>query len=65
MNIKDTHLTEFDLLNTLWFLWCNQKMTVEDVKKYIKSLDLELDTITLSGYKFINRDRTVSYSYDR
>jgi hypothetical protein len=65
MNIKDTHLTEFDLLNTLWFLWCNQKMTVEDVKKYIKSLDLELDTITLSGYKFTNRDRTVSYSYDR
>ena len=65
MNIKDAHITEFDILNTLWFFWCNQKMTVEDVKKFAKSLDIRLEIITLSGYKFTNKDKTITYSYGR
>lgn len=65
MNIKDTHITEFDLLNTLWFLWCNQKITVEDVSYFVRDLDLELEYIRLDGYRFVNKDRTATYFYEK
>jgi hypothetical protein len=63
MNIKDTHISEFDILSTLWFLWCNQKITVEDVSYFIRDLDLEY--ISLDRYRFVNKDRTATYFYDK
>jgi len=65
MRLKEAHMTEFDLLNSLWWLWCNQKISIGDVKFYVKDLDLELDFITLDGYKFISTDKKTTYSYDR
>lgn len=65
MGIKDTHITEFDVLNIIWFLWCNQKITVEDVNSFIRDLDLELEYIRLDGYKFVNKYRTATYFYDK
>jgi hypothetical protein len=65
MRLGEVHLTEFDLLNSVWWLWCNQKITIGDVKFFVKDLDLELDFITLDGYKFTNKDKTITYSYDR
>jgi hypothetical protein len=65
MRLKEAHMTEFDLLNTVWWLWCNQKISIGDVRFYVKDLDLELEFITLDGYKFISTDKKTTYSYDR
>ena len=65
MRLKEAHMTEFDLLNAVWWLWCNQKIIKEEVKFYVEDLDLELDFITLDGYKFISTDKKTTYSYDR
>lgn len=65
MRLKEAHMTEFDLLNSLWWLYCNQKISIGDVKFYVKDLDLELDFITLDGYKFTSTDKKTTYSYDR
>lgn len=65
MNIKDTHITEFDVLSTIWFLWCNQKITVEDVSYFVRDLDLELEYIRLDGYRFVNKYRTATYFYGK
>ena len=65
MKLKEAYLIEFDLLNTVWWLWCNQKIIKEEVKFYVEDLDLELDFITLDGYKFISTDKKTTYSYDR
>jgi hypothetical protein len=65
MRLKEAHMTEFDLLNTVWWLWCNQKISIGDVKFYVEDLDLELEFITLDGYKFISKDKKTTYSYDR
>jgi hypothetical protein len=65
MRLKEAHMTEFDLLNSLWWLYCNHKIIKEEVKFYVEDLDLELDFITLNGYKFISTDKKTTYSYDR
>jgi hypothetical protein len=65
MRLKEAYLIEFDLLNTVWWLWCNQKISIGDIKFYVEDLDLELDFITLDGYKFISKDKKTTYSYDR
>jgi hypothetical protein len=65
MRLKEAHITEFDLLNAVWWLWCNQKISIGDVKFFVKDLDLELDFITLDGFKFTSTDKKTTYSYDR
>jgi hypothetical protein len=65
MDIREAHLNETDILNTLWWMWCNQKINLGDVKFHAQSLDLEVEFITLEGYKFTNKDKTIIYSYDR
>jgi hypothetical protein len=65
MDIREAHLNEIDILNTLWWMWCNQKINLDDVKFHAQSLDLEIEFITLEGYKFTNKDKTIIYSYDR
>lgn len=65
MRLKEAYMTEFDLLNSLWWLYCNQKIIKEEVKFYVEDLDLELEFITLDGYKFISTDKKTTYSYDR
>jgi hypothetical protein len=65
MNLREAHLNEFDALNTLWWMWCNQKINLGDVKFHAQSLDLEIEFITLDGYKFTSKDKKTTYSYDR
>jgi hypothetical protein len=65
MNFREAHLNEIDILNTLWWMWCNQKINLGDVKFHAQSLDLEIEFITLDKYKFSNKDKTIIYSYDR
>ena len=65
MKLGEAYMTEFDLLNSLWWLYCNQKIIKEEVKFYVEDLDLELEFITLDGYKFISTDKKTTYSYDR
>lgn len=65
MDIREAHLTEIDILNTIWWLWCNQKITLGDVKHFTQGLDIQIEFITLNGYKFINKEKTITYSYDR
>ena len=63
--LGEMHMTEFDLLNSLWWLYCNEKIGSSKVQSYVEDLDLELDFITLDGYKFISKDKKTTYSYDR
>lgn len=65
MTIREAHLNELDILNTLWWMWCNQRITLGDVKFHAGCLDLELEFITFNGYKFTNKNKTITYSYDR
>jgi hypothetical protein len=65
MDFREAHLIEIDILNTLWWLWCNEKVNLGDVKYFIQDLDLQIEFITLDKYKFTNRDKTITYSYDR
>lgn len=65
MTIREAHLTEPDILNTLWWMWCNQRITLGDVKFHAGCLDLELEFITFNGYKFTNKNKTITYSYDK
>jgi hypothetical protein len=55
----------FEILNTLWWLYCNEKIGSFKVQYYVEDLDLELDFITLDGYKFTSKDKKTTYSYDR
>ena len=65
MDFREAHLSEIDILNTLWWMWCNQKINLGDVKFHTECLDLEIEFITLDKYKFSNKDKTIIYSYDR
>ena len=65
MDFREAHLTEVDILNTLWWMWSNSQLTLGDVKFHAQSLDLEIEFITLDGYKFISKDKKTTYSYDR
>jgi hypothetical protein len=65
MKLRNSGLTEFELLSSLWWLWCTQKISIGDVKFFIQDLDLELEFITLDGYKFTSKDKKTTYFYDR
>jgi hypothetical protein len=65
MDIRETNISEIDVLNTVWWLWCNKKINLGDVKHFVQDLELELEFITFNGYKFTNKDKTIIYSYDR
>jgi len=65
MDLRNSGLTEFELLSSLWWLWCNEKISFGDINFYIKDLDLEIEFITLDGYKFTSKDKKTTYSYDR
>jgi hypothetical protein len=56
---------KIEILNTIWWLWRNQKISIGDVKFFVQDLDLELDFITLSEYKFTSKDKKTTYSYGR
>jgi hypothetical protein len=65
MDFREAHLTEVDILNTLWWMWSNSQLTLGDIKFHAGCLDLEIEFITLDGYKFISKDKKTTYSYDR
>ena len=56
---------EIEILNTIWWLWCTQKISIGDVKFYVQDLDLELEFITFSGYKFTSKDNKTTYCYGK
>ena len=37
MRLKEAHMTEFDLLNAVWWLWCNQKIIKEESIKEVST----------------------------
>ena len=56
---------KIEILNTIWWLWRNQKISIGDVKFFVQDLDLELDFITLSEYKFTSKDKKTTYYYGK
>ena len=65
MNFRETHLSEIDILKTLWWMWCNKQLSKEFINYILEDLDLQIEFITLNGYKITNKDKTIIYSYDR
>jgi hypothetical protein len=65
MDFREAHLNEIDILNTLWWMWCNSQITLSDIKLHVGCLDLEIEFITFNGYKFTNKDKTITYSYGK
>ena len=65
MILQEAKITEVDLLNSLWWLWCNNKIGSTNIELCIEDLDLEIEFITFSGYKFTSKDKKTTYSYDR
>ena len=65
MNLREAKITEFEILSSLWWLWCNQKISIDDIKFYIKDLDLEIEFITFDGYKFTSTDKKTTYCYGK
>lgn len=65
MGLRHTNTSELDILNTLWWIWCNGYLNKEVINNILKDLDFQIEFITLNGYKFTNKDKTIIYSYDR
>jgi hypothetical protein len=65
MNFRETHLSEIDILKTLWWVWCNEHLSKGVINYILEDLDLQIEFITLDGYKITNKDKTIIYSYDR
>jgi hypothetical protein len=65
MNFREAHLTEIDILNTLWWMWCNKKISFGDINFHIKDLDIEIEFITFDGYKFTSTDKKTTYCYGK
>jgi hypothetical protein len=65
MDLRNTGLTEFELLSSLWWIWCNEHLSKGVINYILEDLDLEIEFITLDGYKFINKNKTITYSYDK
>jgi len=65
MDLKETNISEIDVLNTLWWVWCNEHLSKEVINYILEDLDLQIEFITLDGYKITNKDKTIIYSYDR
>ena len=65
MNFREAHLNEIDILNTLWWIWCNEHLSKGVINYILEDLDLQIEFITLDGYKITNKDKTIIYSYDR
>jgi hypothetical protein len=60
-----TQPNTFEILNILWWLYCNERIGSFKVQYYVEDLDLELEDITFNGYKFTSKDKKTIYSYDR
>jgi hypothetical protein len=65
MRLKEAYISEFDVLNTLWWVWCNKHLSKGVINHILEDLDLQIEFITLDGYKITNKDKTITYSYDR
>lgn len=65
MDFREAHLTEPDILNTLWWMWCNDHLSKGVINYILEDLAIEIEFITLDGYKFISKDKKITYSYDR
>ena len=65
MDIRETNISEMDVLNTLWWIWCNEHLSEGVINYILEDLDLQIEFITLDGYKITNKDKTIIYSYDR
>lgn len=65
MDLKHTNISELEVLNTLWWVWCNEHLSKGVINHILEDLDLQIEFITLEGYKFTNKDKTIIYSYER
>jgi hypothetical protein len=65
MDLRNTGLTEFELLSSLWWVWCNEHLSKGVINHILEDLDIEIEFITLDGYKFTSKDKKTTYSYDR
>lgn len=65
MDLRETNISEIDVLNTLWWIWSNEHLSEGVINYILEDLDLQIEFITLEGYKFTNKDKTIIYSYDR
>jgi len=65
MDFREANINEFELLNSLWWMWCNDHLSKGVINYILEDLAIEIEFITLDGYKFISKDKKTTYSYDR
>ena len=65
MNIREANINECELLNSLWWVWCNDHLSKGVINYILEDLAIKIEFITLDGYKFISKDKKITYSYDR
>jgi adenylate cyclase class IV len=65
IDLKITGISINDILNSIWWQWCNALITIDDVRKIANFLEIELDFITFRGYKFSNKEKTIIYERRR
>jgi hypothetical protein len=65
MILQEAKITEVALLNSFWWLWCNNKIELNNIELYIEDLDLQIEFITFSGYKFTSKDKKTTYCYGK
>lgn len=65
MDFREANINEFELLNSLWWMWCNDHLSKGVINYILEDLAIEIEFITLDGYKFISKDKKITYSYDR
>jgi hypothetical protein len=46
-------------------MWCNEHLSKGVINYVLEDLDLQIEFITLDGYKITNKDKTITYYYDK
>ena len=65
MDIREAHINEFDLFNSLWWQYCNDLITIKGIEKIVGFLELEINFFTFNGYRISNKEKTTIYEYGK
>jgi hypothetical protein len=65
MDLRETNISEIDVLNTLWWIWCNEHLSKGVINYILEDLDLQIEFITFDGYKFTSTDKKTTYCYGK
>jgi hypothetical protein len=65
MKLRETHINEFDLFNLLWWQFWNNLISLDEIRKTVGALELEVNFFTFNGYRISNKEKTIIYEHGK